>query len=704
MGYENPMLGKLTNLELELNTLLGEYSPDHYKVKQINLKIENLKKAMQSEIKKEITEKAVRHTLVKNPIRESLLQSIIDQTIEISVLEAKRIALEQINEKLNIQMSKIPLIEQEYGHLQRETESLLKTLRMLKVKYEEAKIKRDSKESELKILELADIPKNAISRKKFSSIYINIIIGIIIGIALAFLFEYIDQSIKDPSAVEKLLELPLIGIVPMIESSNTVVDENDFKKSMLEPFRSLRANIKYIANQHKAKLFMVCSAIKGEGKTTLTTNLAIAFAMDGKKTIIVDADLRRSQIHTLLNIPKDIGLSDYILDKKSIDKIIKPTRYNNLFAITSGERPNNPAELLGTPKFLSVLNELRKKADIILLDSPAIIPVSDSMTMAPYMDCCLMITRAFWTPVKAAKQAKNQLTRIKTNVIGCVLNGLSHSRGYYPYYYGYYGYYAYKYTYDYDETPKKKTFRELGLSFDSFLKSTIQTGKMKIQRATVKCGIIISDISKRIAFWILLLTLTSLFITRQYLFPHNKKNDTSITYLGQIYSNKIDKQNKEGFDLFNFFSGFSDSFFKLTSEKEELDLNANSTGVYSAVSYKGYRFSFHDSIALWKNAFNTSQEKRFLQFYDQKNFKFPGGKYSEWQKIIKIKLLNNSNKYSIISLKIKAIEKVRSNYYQTIFNTQIHSNNGTKTVMKTMIWKLNNNRWRIIREKDKLLQ
>ncbi len=212
--YENPIRSRLADLELELNTLSGEYSPDHFKIKQITQQIENLKKVMQSEIEKEVTDNAVKHILVKNPIRESLLQTFVNHNIEISALEAKRIAQEQIIERLKIQMQKLPSLEQEFAYLQRETESLLKTLKMLKIKLEQTKIRRDSKESELKILELAKLPELAISNKKFSSIFIGVFIGLIIGIALIFLLEYLDQSLKDPTDVEKILELPLIGIVP----------------------------------------------------------------------------------------------------------------------------------------------------------------------------------------------------------------------------------------------------------------------------------------------------------------------------------------------------------------------------------------------------------------------------------------------------------------------------------------------------------
>ena len=122
------------------------------------------------------------------------------------------------------------------------------------------------------------------SNVRFSNIILGILIGLILGITLAFLIEYLDQSLKDPADIEKELELPLLGIVPLIEAEQALIEQStDLTKSILEPFRALRANLKHIATAHELKTFMICSAVKGEGKTTLAANLAITFALDGKQ-------------------------------------------------------------------------------------------------------------------------------------------------------------------------------------------------------------------------------------------------------------------------------------------------------------------------------------------------------------------------------------------------------------------------------------
>ncbi|KMQ52010.1 Tyrosine-protein kinase EpsD [Chitinispirillum alkaliphilum] len=463
MTFQKPFQRKLEELELQLNTLLAQHSPEHFRVRSLMQQIDNIKEAAASEISRQSTSE----TRVTNPIRQSLLQKYVNITIEKSALETRRNAQEQIIDRLNAELLQLPQIQQTYANLQRDTESTLQTLNLLRTRYEEARIKRDSQEADLSILEYAETPNFSVSDYRINRIFVSVFVGLILGIGLAFLIEYIDQSIKDPAVIERDLEVPLLGIVPFIEADKALVENSDsITKNILEPFRALRANINHLIQANSLKTFMVCSAVKGEGKTTLAANLAVTFAMDGKKVILIDADLRRSQLHNLFSMDKGIGLSEYLCAVRDADEIVKPTKYENLSIITSGQRPNNPAELIGTARFKKLIGELRNRADIVLFDSPALLPVSDSLIMAPKMDCCLFVVRMLWTPLKAAKQAKNQLARIGSKIYGGILNGVSYSKGYYPYY-GYYGYYSYKYSYESD-APKPFSLRKIGLKLENF--------------------------------------------------------------------------------------------------------------------------------------------------------------------------------------------------------------------------------------------
>jgi tyrosine-protein kinase Etk/Wzc len=676
--FNDPFQKKIADLELELNSLTAEYSAEHYKVKMLRQQIENLKLAAIDSISRDATSK----TFVKNPIRQSLVQEIVNLTVERSALEQKRIAQEKIIERLNHDLLQLPSLEQKYAYLERETESILQTLRILKTKYEEVKIKRDSQESDLKLLEMAETPRKAVTKVSFSNVIVGILIGIILGIALALLLEYLDQSLKDPRDVERELELPLLGVVPQIETEKVLLEQKgDLAKTVLEPFRALRANLKHIAIQNNIKTFIICSAIKGEGKTTLSANLSITFSLDNKKVILVDADLRRSQIHSLFNIDKKIGLSDYLLGKATIDEIIKPTMYPNLFIVTSGDRPDNPAELLGTFRFDLLLEEIRDKADYIVFDSPALLPVSDTITMAPKIDCCVMVVRTLWTPLKAARQAKSQLKRIGTRIFGGILNGIILSRGYYPYYYGYYGYSSYKYSYEDDHT-HKFSLREFGLQFESGVREFLKNLVFKIPRYA---GILSSSIryvmSKKL-FWIL--TVTFLVLAAMLLYKDKKPADS--------WEDKIQYIGLSGVQNDSSSSYLSKDMAVPSASGMQRDSdNVNITVDTVTLQTSG----LSDTIGQWVQSMSKRDIDRYLSFYDSKSFRSENGTFSEWKRSAMIRFADPSMQ-KVKLIKIETGKKGIS-YIETLVYT-INDSGVRKTY--DIIWQMSAPGWKIVGEKN----
>lgn len=684
--YSDPFKNRISELELELNTLTTEYSSEHFKVKTLRQQIENLKSATVDSL----TKKAASKTLVKNPIRQALLQELVNVTIEKSSLDAKRTAQEQLIDKLNQELIRLPSMEQKFANLQRETESLLQTVRMLKSKYEEAKIRRDSEESDLKLLELAQTPRNPLSTAKSTNIIIGILIGFILGIALALLIEYLDQSLKDPASVEKVLGLPLLGIVPFIEADHALLEQvTDVTKNILEPFRALRANIKHLATTHHLQTFIICSAIKGEGKTTLGANLAITFALDGKKVILVDGDLRRSQVHTLFGISKTTGLSDYLLGNATLDEILKPTRIENMSLVTSGERPHNPAELLGTIRFDQLVTELRQKADIVIFDSPALLPVSDTITMAPKMDGVLFVVRTFWTPLKAAKQALNQLERIGSHLFGGILNGASHSGKQYPYYYGYYGYYgyySYKYSYDDDHT-EKLSVRTAGLFIEKKFKETLLSFTLATPKLIGSASKGAAKLTRKKRFWTLLLLLLAISGGRVYQ-RNNHRYETAETveYVGMTSAPPTDTSDQ--LTLPQHDMAFTGNKMSRPLPPEILQ-NASTpdTGGLAA------------AINSWHDAFTKKREKAYLAYYDRKSFRFPGGGISQWEEQTSDFFTHDSaSSYGTIRDMRTLLAKNR--YAELMIEYPITTARGSAIRRTAITWSKTDTLWRITEEKQ----
>jgi len=486
----------------------------------------------------------------------------------------------------------------------------------------------------------------------------------------------------------------LLGIVPLIEADKALVEgSTTLPKNILEPFRALRANLKHIMSAHEIKTLMVASAVKGEGKTTLAANLAITFAMDGKKVILIDGDLRRSQMHHLFNIRKENGIADFLLASKELDEIIKPTKYDNLFVITSGDRPSNPAELLGTYRFEVLLQELRPRADVIIFDSPALLPVSDSITMAPKMDGCVMVVRNLWTPLKAARQARMQLTRINSNLFGGILNGVSQSRGYYPYYYGYYGYYSYKYSYE-EEARKPFSLRQFGLNTEKKLKDSLKNIRYAAPRYVAAAGSAGHSMLRKKRFWVLFLLLMSLTGLNVWLQSRPKPQiDDTIRYIG------INAMNGSAVaaapeHIPGFPSGKTPAATPSVTGTAPVTFDTSSLVNDSIQTFTGYK----DSLQKWVRSLATGDLTGYLTLYDSLLFRYDRGRYVNWKEEASRLLIPSTNGPRPMTIDSAWVDRCRPT------TCEVHAivRNKEARPEKTehiFLWVNGFNGWRIVRER-----
>jgi capsular exopolysaccharide synthesis family protein len=443
---------------------------------------------------------------------------------------------------------------------------------------------------------------------------------------------------------------------------------------------------------------MLCSAIKGEGKTTLAANLAITFALDGKKVIIVDADLRRSQLHNLFSIPKEIGLADYLLEAKTIDEIIKPTVYENLQIITSGERPHNPAELIGTMRFDTLIQELRKRADIVLFDSPALLPVSDGLSMAPKMDGCIMAFRTMWTPLKAAKQAKEQISRVGARILGGISNGVSQGRGYYPYYYGYYGYYSYtKYSYD-DEAPARKfTIREAGLLIENTIKKGLRSFRNNLPHYIASAGSFLKALAKKRLFWGLLalfLGLSGIELWLQLRPAPEHGDEEGIVYLGVGGAGQTASEAGSPMPAVERDTQGVVKTQRAASPGRAPHGPAPQQDTTAPLQTTGLR----DSIQKWFDAKKSNNIPVFLSFYDSLGFNSTDGGYNELRMYAK----RDHKDPTITNIVLDSIWQgfYRLPYLETLVRLRSADGPDTTRVVVDMIWKQGTTgRWRIVGEK-----
>ncbi|MEN9663283.1 MAG: hypothetical protein RL324_2232 [Verrucomicrobiota bacterium] len=283
--------------------------------------------------------------------------------------------------------------------------------------------------------------------------------GLGVGLAVAFFVAYIDDRVKSAYDIEAVVGLPLIGIIPEIEkmerSERAQIADNHLDRRVAEAFYALHAALQLKNESKNAQCFLITSTIPGEGKSFVSSNLAITFASHGERTVIIDCDLRKPTLHRLLNSEHPKGVIDYCVNNAPLDEIIAKNVKPNLDLISAGGRAKSPTQVLNSKSFETMISELRKRYDRIIVDTPPLAAVTDALIVLPLMDAS--IYSIFFNKVrrKAAQFCSKQMQDANIPCCGAVLNGLNLDiSGYY-----YAQYYDKSYQSYYGESGVKKKRR-----------------------------------------------------------------------------------------------------------------------------------------------------------------------------------------------------------------------------------------------------
>lgn len=313
--------------------------------------------------------------------------------------------------------------------------------------YENVRLARLRSTPNVVQLDAAKVPGKPIQPLPLRDVPIGAVSGLLIMGAIAFLVEYLDDTLKTPEDVARALGLPVIGMIGEMdyekgEAPGVYVAENP-RSPIAEAFRTLRTNLEFAGVDRPIRSLLVTSASPSEGKTTLAINLAASLAQGERRVMLIDADLRRPAVHRYLGIPNRSGLTELFRPRPG-DMLIGSSAVNTwgdpaLNVITSGSLPPNPAELLGSERMCQILEELKEMADIVVVDGPPFI-VADPVVMASRVDGVLLVIEPGGTKVDIAQGVVEQLQRAGARVVGVVLNPISRKRAHY--YYGKYRYYS----------------------------------------------------------------------------------------------------------------------------------------------------------------------------------------------------------------------------------------------------------------------
>ncbi|RTZ68841.1 MAG: capsular biosynthesis protein, partial [Verrucomicrobia bacterium] len=299
------------------------------------------------------------------------------------------------------------------------------------------------KESTVEITDDADLPIKAVRPNIPLNIALGVVVGLVLGVGLAFFIEYLDTSVKTIDDVERALNAAVLGVIP--QNVGSLLDEGD-ESPHAEAYRVLRTNILFAGRQsEKQTTFSVVSGGAGEGKTTTMFNLAVVFAQQGDRVLVVDSDLRRPSMHRFFKLSNKIGLTNYLLGQATIEEVIQTTELPSLHFIPSGKLPSSSMGILSSAKMKEFVAEMKSRYDYVFLDAPPIMGVSDASVLASMVDMCVLVVQYRKYPQLMTQRAKDMVTKVGGELVGVVLNNINISQdSYYYYYSGYYYDYYYK--------------------------------------------------------------------------------------------------------------------------------------------------------------------------------------------------------------------------------------------------------------------
>jgi capsular exopolysaccharide synthesis family protein len=319
----------------------------------------------------------------------------------------------------------------------------------------------------------AEAPRGPFKPNKKLNLALSVLFGIGLGGAAAFLFNYLDNTVKNEQDIQRYAGVPALGFVPLYQPLHAVDGDGtagepsqrsqyeadlachgDSRSSFAEAFKSLRTSFLLASPERPPRHVVVTSCEPLDGKSTVATNLAIALTQIGRRVVMVDADLRRPRLHKVLGISNEVGVSSFLSGNAPAEDLIQDTMVPNLFAITSGPVPPNPSELLASSALDALMKSLEELGpfDHVFFDSPPLLQMADAVLLADRMEATVIVAREGRTVNASLASGVRRLRQSRARILGAVLNAVVEKFG---------GYYYYRYKYEPGDSSSAKLTRRL---------------------------------------------------------------------------------------------------------------------------------------------------------------------------------------------------------------------------------------------------
>ncbi|BDD87649.1 GumC family protein [Desulfofustis limnaeus] len=404
-----------------ITDLSKKFGPKHPTMIKAQEEIDNLQKERRFEVQRVVSSTQNAYQLADSKARN--LQELIDET-KSEILD--------LNEKFI-----------QYSILKREVDSSRMLFDTLQTSIKQEGVTEQSQSVNIWVVKEADMPMAPSHPNKRRTVLLGIILGLFGGVGLAFLIEYLDNTVKSEAELERRYGITVLGSVEMLGKPEDHIESYVVRhplSPLAESYRLVRSSLLLSSAEKPPGVILITSMMQEEGKTATTINLARILAQTGKKVVVIDGDLRRPRMHTLFKMRLDNGLSSYLTGNSPKPAIV-PVPGEDVALLTSGPKPPNPAELLSSKKMVELLQSLRQQFDFVLIDSPPVQSVTDGLALSKIADGTIVVVRFGKTTYELLNGGLKKLADVRGNILGFVLNGLKQrdARGYY---YGYTSTYA----------------------------------------------------------------------------------------------------------------------------------------------------------------------------------------------------------------------------------------------------------------------
>ena len=393
------LLSRRSDIQAQLDSARDRYLGDHPTIQMLTSQL--------NDINQQLTRAA---TEARNSVRaEFVAAQAAEQTLRARVGQLEGATLQEQDRSVR------------YNTLAREADTNRSIYDGLLQRYRELNASAGITASNISVIDQADPPAEPSSPNPLLNLAIALILGMVTAAAVVYVKDQLDDRIRVPEEVEQKVGVPLLGVVPQAGGEDPVAALRDPKSMLAESYSALRSSLLYSTRTGLPQLMLVTSAQPSEGKSTTSFAVARSLALVGKKTLLIDADLRRPSIHRQANIANKAGLSDLLIGDKTIDEVLMPGEVPGLSIIPSGPIPPSPAELLSSPRLVSLLNQLRERFDFIAIDSAPVLGLADSPGLSALADGVLLVIEANRGRGGQLKGAVRRLRLMKPTILGAVL-------------------------------------------------------------------------------------------------------------------------------------------------------------------------------------------------------------------------------------------------------------------------------------------